>query len=213
MGSFRARYRKTLGLLNIKPSARDGFSSEQLSKAEKRLGIKVPSSLREYYLLCGKHKINQTHNRLLAPADLFVVGKRLVFMEENQNVVYWGVSCKSADGDPSVVQAIDLDDDVPWNNERTRCSTFLCVMLCIQASDDPFGPVGISKPVAADVIRRAAKHWTFIGRVSELSAYAVDGLALCVTSEGKMATIQVGGATEQDLLDFEARFGIGLDVV
>jgi hypothetical protein len=86
-------------------------------------------------------------------------------------------------------------------------------MLCMQASGDRFGPVGFSEQIAVNGIRAAARRWTMIGRVGELTAYAADGLAICVTSEGKTATIQVGGGVEQDLIDFEARFGIGLNIV
>lgn len=210
LSSFRLRYRKTLDLLRVK--RRVGFSSEQLSKTEQRFGIKLPKALREFYLLCGKHKINQTHNRLLSPDDMLLAGNRLVFMEENQNVVYWGISCNNTVIDPLVMQTMDLDD-AAWNSERVRCSIFLCVMLCIQATGDPFGPVGFSDRMGLRVIRKMAKQWTFIGRVNELSAYAVDGLAVCVYREKKTAAIQVGSASKQGLLDFQARFGINLRLV
>jgi hypothetical protein len=201
-----------LKLIGIEPSARDACSAQQIQKAERRLGVALPKALREYYALCGKHKINRTHNRLLGLEDLFVAQGRLVFMEENQNVVYWGVPCRSASPDPPVFQAMDPEEG-PWARE-TRCvSTFLAVLLCWQAVGDPFGNGGYSDAIKPSLVRKVARRWTFVGRINDLSAYAADGHAICVLADGKSVTVQVSAKTDQGLLDFGERYGIDVSVM
>jgi hypothetical protein len=210
--SFTTSYRSVLKLLDIKPTSRDASSERQLDKAEHRLGTKLPKALRSYYALFGKHKLNRTHNRLLAPEDLFVAKGRLVFMEENQNVVYWGVPCRSAALDPPVFQTTDPEDG-PWCRECAHCSKFLAVMFCWQSVQSPYGHVGFSHPTDREAVRKVAKRWTFIGRMRELTAYAANGQPVCVLAEGKSATVQVSASSEKGLVDFAARYGVDIHPV
>jgi hypothetical protein len=48
--------------------------------------------------------LNQCYNRLLAPAEVFVESGRIVFMAENQAVVYWAVKGTSENDNPVVEQ-------------------------------------------------------------------------------------------------------------
>ena len=69
----------------------DGIEVAELDAAEKRLGVLLPSSLREYYRALGRCKeLNEAHNELLAPQHLEIIDDHLVFMHENQGVASWG---------------------------------------------------------------------------------------------------------------------------
>jgi hypothetical protein len=83
-----------------------------IDDAEKRLGVRLPGSLKEYYLVAGREKrINQLHNRLLPPEKLRIDSERLVFMEENQWVVYWGVpAVRETEPDAAVFQGVNRRD-------------------------------------------------------------------------------------------------------
>jgi hypothetical protein len=65
-----------------------GYPLQTIQKAEQRLGVRLPQALRDYYLKVGWHRLNRIHNRRLSPKNIFVDNGCLVFMEENQVVVY-----------------------------------------------------------------------------------------------------------------------------
>ena len=83
-----------------------GQPETALSGAEARLGLRLPSVLREYYLLAGRFdRFNRAHNRLRGPEEWSVDGGKLVFLEKNQYVVAWGVEAgRSPEDDPPVYQ-------------------------------------------------------------------------------------------------------------
>jgi hypothetical protein len=63
-----------------------------IEQAERRLGRPLPAALSRLYRERGACAPGQTYNRLLAPADLILAGGHLVFCEENQAVVSWGIA-------------------------------------------------------------------------------------------------------------------------
>lgn len=64
-----------------------GFNKEAVSKAEKRLGIKLPNSIREIYLHQVRNRlINSCHN-FARPEHLFIEDSQwLIFYGENQGI-------------------------------------------------------------------------------------------------------------------------------
>jgi len=127
-GRFAEGYRAVLAAITGCASSAHGYSLRTVESAETRLGFGIPEALRDYYLSVAKHELNQVHNRLWLPENLAVAQGRLVFLEENQCVVYWGVRRRTTAADPVVSQTTDLDDG-EWSAE-VRCSLFLPAMLC-----------------------------------------------------------------------------------
>src|SRR5687767_13325537 len=82
----------------------DGVSVDQIEAAEQKLGLRLPQSLREYYRVAGNlDELNRNHNRLLRFDELEVEDDYLIFMEENQVVVLWGVKTANlSEDDPEV---------------------------------------------------------------------------------------------------------------
>jgi hypothetical protein len=81
-------------LYALSETATLGFTEAEIITLEKRLNIILPTALREYYLVLGKNQqINDNFNRLLKPAGEidFSADRHLIFYEENQCVVYWGI--------------------------------------------------------------------------------------------------------------------------
>lgn len=106
-------------------TASDGFSGEEIVAAEKRLKLKLPVSLKTYYELAGNLELNTQHNRLYAPFRLEVEAGKLIFMEENQAVVFWGIDLKHfGDADPEVFQAANAKKLV-WYSEELRFSDWI----------------------------------------------------------------------------------------
>ena len=73
-------------------SRKTSVPEKEIAAAEARLNIRLPGVLREFYLRAGAHKeVNRSHNRLIAPNELEMQNGKLVFYEENQRVVLWGI--------------------------------------------------------------------------------------------------------------------------
>jgi hypothetical protein len=111
---------------------RDGVSALRLRKAEERLGFKLPGALREFYGLAGAARETRRHNWLYEPEDLVVEQRYLVFMDENQSVVQWGIPVRLLRRtDPGVWQRVN-GDRPQWYSERMVFSEFMLKNLAWQ---------------------------------------------------------------------------------
>lgn len=107
-----------------KLSADDGFSEADIALAEKKLGFRLPESLRLYYSLAGKLTINTVYNRLLSPGEIKIEDGYLLFMEENQEVVTWGIPLTMRENLDPVVWQRD-NTSMEWHTESLPFSLFM----------------------------------------------------------------------------------------
>ena len=86
----------------------------------------------------GVIRINsKEHNRLRDPAELSLLEGKLVFMEENQVVVFWGVDERACDqNDPEVFQASN-EEPIVWYSEEISLSDFIIKVWRWQYGLDP----------------------------------------------------------------------------
>jgi len=100
---------------------RDGLSEAVIARAEKLLGVRLPEALREYYACAGNASgLNEAHNHFRNPRDLYFEGEYLMFMDENQAVVSWGI--KRADlgeADPVVWQRNNTPPEEWYSEEKS----------------------------------------------------------------------------------------------
>lgn len=102
----------------------DGIPEADLARAERRLAVTLPASHREYLRLAGNLEINRSFNPILLPDELRIEDDRLIFMEENQDVVTWGfLVAELAQEDPVVWQRVN--DSRQWDSEEKTFSAFL----------------------------------------------------------------------------------------
>ena len=103
----------------------DGVSPERLSAAKARLGFELPTVVVDFYRLAGSTPELQVHNRLREPEALTVEDGYLVFMEENQRVVDWGLGLPIGEqADPEVWQRVNGDEPA-WYSETMPFSEFI----------------------------------------------------------------------------------------
>jgi hypothetical protein len=216
MLGFTERLKSTSAKLVRPLTPEDGQSETNISHAEARLGLRLPVVLREYYLLAGKFdRFNRAHNRLRRPEEWCVDGGKLVFLEENQCVVYWDVeACTTPDNDPPVYQGQNVrGQPTEWYMEHKHCSEFLLVLFHLQAVWGGYDFLGRSD-IKSEALRKFLNGWTSAGCVNELLAFNREGGAACVF-EGKGASqLYVGGRTERDFELIEAELeavGVELD--
>ena len=178
-----------------------GVPEESLERAEERLGLRLPLALREYYLALGAlAELNQAHNRLLGPGKWFVDAGKLVFLVENQAVVYWGVEATDQpQADPPVFQGVNRQPEpIEWHPEHERCSEFLLVMLHWQAVTGGLEFLGTAD-VGVEVVRHFEQHWRRVGEMEGLLAFCREGQAACVAGEGDARQLYAGCRSEEDL--------------
>ena len=111
-----------------------GFAPTDLGEAERRLGLTLPASLREWYLHSGaRGDVWSVQDRLVPPRELCVEEDRLIIFRENQNVVQWGIQTSSLrEVDPPVV-VFDPSGAGLHHVEALSVSAFALQMLVLNA--------------------------------------------------------------------------------
>jgi hypothetical protein len=134
---------------------------------------------------------------------------RLIFMEESQCVVWWGVSTRSPKSDDSpVFQGINAEP-ITWYREHQKCSVFLAVTLHYQAVSGGFRFRGTGRAPRPSDNRLREHNWTYYGEVGSLRAYSRQNQVVCFMRPGDLPFMQgwsvlAGGKTKADLKAIEA---------
>ena len=101
--------------------------------------VRIPNALRGWYLAAGNSRLNSVHNRILPADRLRLLDGRVVFAEENQDVVVWGYDDEDGSDDAMVWQGqpgSSADDPTVWYSEERRLSWFLVEMLAHTVASD-----------------------------------------------------------------------------
>jgi hypothetical protein len=178
-------------MLGYPLTERSGIPSALVAAAEKELGVRLPASLRDYYLVAGRERrFNRCLNRLLSPGEWSVDKRHLLFMEENQRLSWWGVSLRSpVSGDPPVYRGIN-DEPVLWCREHRKCSVFLAAMLHYHAVSGGFPFCGQGDAPEETDYRFEKNGWTWRGEANSLSAYGRQDEVVCLMPPGDMPFMQ-----------------------
>jgi len=142
----------------------DGYAPADLDAAQARLGLSLPTALREAHQLLGRRKdLTDNQDTLLAPQDLYLDEDRgvLVFRVENQSCAYWGIRVTDLDQeDPPVVVRADLvgptaDDWAAWLGRVSVAFVEIVLSEALCADEDLMGWVtpdddtGLPEDIAA----------------------------------------------------------------
>lgn len=140
--------------------------------------------------------------------------EKLVFMQENQTVVYWGVEATvNPFTGPPIFQGVNvINQPIEWHHEHSCCSEFLILMLYWQAVWGGMEFTGICDISTKDLSKIRAT-WQFIGQIGEMLAFGSNGIAACVIGQDDDLQLIVGGRTPQDLDAIAANLlGIGIEL-
>ncbi|HET8924424.1 MAG TPA: hypothetical protein VFN26_15680 [Candidatus Acidoferrum sp.] len=107
----------------LKPN--DGLAVGFVAAAERKLKLKIPIALREYYSIAGRLALNKEHNQLYSPGKLRMLEGKLVFMEENQCVVFWGMDKEALGQDDSEVFQANNEIPIVWYSEELPFSDWI----------------------------------------------------------------------------------------
>ncbi|HWV64338.1 SMI1/KNR4 family protein [Chitinophaga sp.] len=117
-------------LYNLPEDANQGYSETEIAALEARLQVQLPAALRHYYLTIGKNKmVNDSFNRLTSLGEIgFSEDDHLIFYEENQAVVLWGIEkADLGQPDPPVYGTYDSARR-EWFNDADTTEHFLLSM-------------------------------------------------------------------------------------
>jgi hypothetical protein len=108
----------------------DGVPERELERAEARLRIAIPTSLRAYYSCAGRFvPFSSAHHRLRPPDELAIEDGYLVYMDENQEVVSWGIGCTGLDESDPIVWQRNNTPPVEWFSENKTFTTLMLDMF------------------------------------------------------------------------------------
>ncbi len=105
----------------------DGMSEVEIDSALH--GQVIPSSMRAYFRVAGRHWLNTHYNEWLPLGAFESAGDYIVFMEENQCVVRWAYrSVDRTATDPTVFQVQSQGEASEFYSEEMAFSQFIIAM-------------------------------------------------------------------------------------
>jgi len=218
MENFWRYYKDLVSQLYEPLSPEDGFSEDELEGAEKRLGLRLPGLLREYYLLAGKREdINQAHNKLVHPDELQIEDGKLVFFLENQVVNIWGIEASDINLDnPPVTRgdSMEVIEEIVWEPDFEQLSFFLLAMLCWQGVMGGMECRATVSGIDAQVERVAREKWRAIDlgkNRSGIRPYIGDGQLLCLAGIDPDVQLFAGARTEDKFTEIEDLLNVDWD--
>ena len=199
MADYKKLYRDIYASFGKPLTDATAMNGSIVDAASARLGIQVPAALRDFYLVAGRERrFTQAHNRFIAPNKWSIDRQRLIFLEENQWVVYWGVSLRSpSNEDPSVSQGIN-NEPIEWYLEHRHCSVFISVELHWQAVSGGMKHRQSAAPPPA-TRKKLDKNWTFVGEVNNMRAYHRAGQVVCLCPDFGMMSLKFGATSKKNL--------------
>ena len=126
---YESHFREILG---SEPEPADGLGEESVEKRLAQRGLRIPAALFDYYVVAGHHWINKKQNRLRPIEELDWYRDWLIFMDDDQGLVSWGIQRQDlSSSDPVVWQGI-LGEEIDWFQENLILSEFL-IEMCREA--------------------------------------------------------------------------------
>lgn len=218
MAEFWPYYQELVAQLYQPLSSGDGFSDDEVASAERRLGLRLPRLLREFYLLAGKRTdLNHAHDQLVHPNELRIEDEKLVFYVENQAVCVWGVRAGDIDvADPPVVRGDSMagSEQWVWEPQFERFSSFLLMMLCRQGVGGGMTHSAVVSGVDAQVEETIGARWRALDMDAgegEVRAYIGDGQILCLVGTQPRVDLHAGARSEQGLAEIEELLDVAWD--
>lgn len=187
----------------------DGVPEVEILAAERRLGLRLPNALADYYRVAGRaDDYTSVFNRLIPPSELAVHSGKLVFIAENQGAVLWGVdAAPEPPDDPPAYQTLN-DEPYAWEVVNKRCSVFLPVMLHWEATFGGSMPFASTAAVDPSLVATLDRGWSFVGEVDAMRAYNRPGSAVCILEWDPEWRIFAGSTTEAGMSAIASELGV-----
>ena len=112
---------------------KDGMNITKIETVENSLGLQLPRELRDFYLFVGNLEIfMSSFENFLEP---YIKNEKLIFLEENQGVCYWGIDIRDTENNQVVFMCTDIESDNPeWYSEDVTLVDFLIILMYYQTA-------------------------------------------------------------------------------
>ena len=209
MDRYQALYRRAFEILGRRLTSEDGVPEEELLDAERRLDLRIPKALADFYRCAGRaDDYTSVFNGLVSPRELSTEAGKLVFLVENQAVVLWGTDAgANPTDDPPSYQATN-GEPLVWESVNERCSVFLLVMLHWEAAFAGAMPNASTAAVDGNLVELLDLNWSFVGEVNGLRAYNKPGSAICFLRWEDEWRIFAGSTSESGMNALASEFGV-----
>ena len=191
-------YKTLVENLGYAPAQIAGIPEADIEAWEARHGVQLPGPLRAYLAEVGNMAFNRAHNRLYTLDELVIEGDKLIFMEENQNVVQWAVDMRDLSEEALVFQRARGEADDMWYPEELECAAFLELMIYWQTVNGGFECFALGD-ASEPVIRKLAKEWPRKAAGSGVVCSARKGVVLCIIEGDADYNVMLAGQTEAQL--------------
>ena len=112
----------------------DGMSISEIENVEKKLGCKIPTILKGFYNLVGN--LDMFMSAFQDFPEPYLLGEKIVFLEENQGVCYWGINKDNVSELPTVYVCTDIEtENFEWNSEDVNLREFLNIIMYLQCAE------------------------------------------------------------------------------
>ena len=174
-----------------------GISEKEIENAEKRLKIKIPETLKNYYIQCGNLKINYCFNYILEPKDLGFshdwerenlkyddisndeiekelakIPNMLIFWCENQGV--WNAGIKKEDlclKSPLIYMTTN-DDLISWEKITDDVESFIMGQIIANIPDSEFSYKYFENEDVEKILENGSILKTILLRTNFKTSYA-----------------------------------------
>ena len=200
MTRLERRYTNTFASLGRPLGPRDRTPAREIAAAERSLGRRIPEALRVFYRLAGRATdFTSVHDRFLPPKDWAIESNKLVFLEENQVVVVYGIEAgEDPAADPPIFMAANVErHDLIWYKVCESCSEFIDVMVHWEGAFGSAMATGGAAIVSPRLKATLDRDWMSIGEVNKMWAYRKRGRAVCYVRWGKDGWRIFVGATSE----------------
>jgi hypothetical protein len=120
-------------LLERTLKAEDGIESKEIETVEKILNIKLPNQLRDLYLNVGNLPCFMNSFEIFAkPDELYFEKEKLIFLEENQSVCYWGIDATAENPEVFMFVPVEGETETAIYSENINLSEFLRILMYYQ---------------------------------------------------------------------------------
>jgi uncharacterized protein (TIGR02996 family) len=202
------RYQTAFAALARPLRPKDGVSEKSVAEGERRLGVRLPRALRDYYLAAGRvDQFNQACYRLLPPREWELAAGKVVFLADDRSSAAGGVKANDPGGDdPPVFWGYVFEDRPSWRQHHKHCSEFLVNCLYEQAVSGGMKYLG-EADITPEQLAQVEQTWPYVAD-GHVQAFGKNGQAVCVGVNGD---VHVGGRTRKDFEALVAAFaGIGV---
>jgi hypothetical protein len=123
-----------IGLLGRPLNAEDGLSMDEIEAVEIKLKYKLPIGLKYFYNAVGNLELFMSSFEDFP--EPYLLDNKIIFLEENQGVCYWGIDTKDIEKeDPLVYVCTDPEAEEPeWYPEEVTLAKFLEILLYYQCA-------------------------------------------------------------------------------